>query len=118
MRRPALLAGLAALCVLLGAGQVGAQSTLGKPDPTVATVTTNSLTVLWVAPSDDGGSAITAYDLRHIETAATAAEKAIDANWTLEEERLDDGRWRLHPRDQGPRRWHPIRRADARRQRQ
>ena len=85
MRWPPLLAGLAALCVLLGAGQVGAQSTLGKPDPTVATVTTNSLTVLWVAPSDDGGSAITAYDLRHIETAATAAEKAIDANWTLEE---------------------------------
>ena len=85
MRWRALLAGLAALCVLLGAGQVGAQSTLGKPDPTVATVTTNSLTVLWVAPSDDGGSTITAYDLRHIETAATAAEKAIDANWTLEE---------------------------------
>ena len=34
----------------------------------------------WSAPSDDGGAAITAYDVRHIETAAS--DKA-DANWTL-----------------------------------
>ena len=88
MRWPALLAGLAALCVVLGAGQVGAQSALGKPDPTVSIVTTNSLTVLWVAPSDDGGSTITAYDLRSIRSDAT--DKA-DANWTVEEDVWETG---------------------------
>ena len=36
----------------------------------------------WSAPSDGGGAAITAYDLRHIETGAT--DKA-DANWTVAE---------------------------------
>ena len=39
-----------------------------------------SLTVAWAAPDDDGGAAITAYDLRHIRS--DASDKA-NANWTF-----------------------------------
>ncbi len=38
------------------------------------------LNLSWSAPSDNGGDTITSYDLRHIETAATAKS---DSNWTL-----------------------------------
>ena len=41
------------------------------------------LNLSWSAPGDDGGAAITAYDLRHIETGAT--DKS-DANWTVKED--------------------------------
>ena len=53
--------------------------------PTIDSVTAgvNSLTVLWSAPTANGGSTITAYDLRHIET---AADENVDANWTLAED--------------------------------
>ncbi len=85
MRWPALLAWATALCVVAGAGQAGAQSTLGAPTVGAITATTNTLTVPWSAPADDGGSAITAYDVRYIRTGATAAEKQDDDNWTVEE---------------------------------
>ena len=39
-----------------------------------------SLTVAWRAPSQTGGSAITAYDLRHIRS---DAPNKGDANWTV-----------------------------------
>ena len=39
----------------------------------------SQINLSWSAPSDDGGVPITAYDLRHIETAAS--DKA-DSNWT------------------------------------
>ena len=42
----------------------------------------NSLTVAWGAPDGTGGPPITAYDLRHIESAAS--DKS-DANWTVVE---------------------------------
>ena len=80
MRWPALLAVLAALFIVVGAGQVRAQSAPGAPTATVSNPTTNTLTVSWSAPSD-GGSAITAYDLHYILT--SAPDKA-EANWTLE----------------------------------
>ena len=50
--------------------------------PTIASVTpgASSLTVAWRAPSIDGGSNITAYDLRHIRS--DASNKA-DPNWTV-----------------------------------
>ena len=66
----------------MATGHVGAQSTLGAPTITSVTATTNSLTVSWSAPPDNGGSAITAYDVRHIPTGA--ADKA-DSNWTVED---------------------------------
>ena len=58
--------------------------------PTIATVVagTNTLTVIWVAPSDDGGSTITSYNLRYIETDAT--DKA-DANWPVEQDIWSSG---------------------------
>ena len=83
VRRAALLAVVAALATVVGAGQVGAQNPLGAPTPGTIAATTNALTVPWTAPADTGGAAITAYDLRYI---ATAADETDDANWTV----LDD----------------------------
>ena len=51
--------------------------------PTIQSVTPGdqTLTVIWTAPESDGGAAITAYDLRHVQS--DAADKS-DANWTVE----------------------------------
>ena len=57
-----------------------AQRLLGSPTVTSVTAGASSLTVAWRAPSDDGGSAVTAYDLRHIRS--DASSKA-DSNWTV-----------------------------------
>ena len=50
--------------------------------PTISALTSGAdfLTVTWAAPSGTGGPAITAYDLRHIPT---AADEAADANWAV-----------------------------------
>ena len=71
MKWLALLVGLAALGVMVWVGRVEAQSTLGVPTIGTITVTTNTLTVPWTAPSDNGGAAITAYDLQYIRTDVT-----------------------------------------------
>ncbi len=60
-----------------------AQPTTNVPGaPSVLSVTpgTGSLTVAWRAPAQTGGTAITAYDLRHIRS--DAPSKA-DGNWTV-----------------------------------
>ena len=51
--------------------------------PTELIVTRNSPTQIdlwWSEPSSYGGSAITAYDLRHVET---SADETVDSNWTV-----------------------------------
>ncbi len=80
MRRAALLAGVAALTMLAGAGRVEAQSVPGAPATVSAGTGAGTLTVLWTPPADTGGSAVTAYDLRHIPA---AADETVDANWTV-----------------------------------
>ena len=82
MKWRALLVGLGAVGLVVGAGGVEAQTTLGRPTVGTITVTTNELTVPWTAPSDNGGAAITAYDLRYIRT---DADESVGANWTVVE---------------------------------
>ena len=60
--------------------QLTGPGVLGAPEVHQVTAGTYSLTVSWAAPSLDGGSAIIAYDLRHIRS--DAANKG-DANWTV-----------------------------------
>ena len=52
---------------------------------TISSVTSemDSLTVSWATPLSDGGSDITAYDLRHIET---DDDETVDPNWTVVED--------------------------------
>ena len=59
---------------------VSGPGALGAPAIDQIAPGTNSLTVSWTPPSADGGSSITAYDLRHIET---PADETVDANWTV-----------------------------------
>ncbi len=65
--------------LVVGDGRLDAQSTLGAPTASVSSPTTNTLTVTWTAPSENGGAAITAYYLRYIPT---ADDETVDANWT------------------------------------
>ena len=75
--------------LLLIASDARAQTPTVPGAPTVDTVTAGrntsglTLTATWTAPSNDGGSAITAYDVRHIKT---AADETDDANWTVEDD--------------------------------
>ena len=82
------------LCwLLLIAGDVWAQTAPGAP--TITTVEAGhssslglTLAVTWTAPADTGGSAIEAYDVRYIET---AADETDDANWTVEDPAWESG---------------------------
>ena len=56
----------------------------GAPtDLTAAGNGPSGIDLSWSAPASDGGSAITAYDLRYIET---AADETVDSNWTVVED--------------------------------
>ena len=52
---------------------------------TISSVTSemDSLTISWATPLSDGGSDITAYDLRHIET---DDDETVGSNWTVAED--------------------------------
>ena len=55
-------------------------STLGAPTIGAVTPGAGLLAVSRTAPSSVGGSAITVYDLRHMET---ASDETVDSNWTV-----------------------------------
>ena len=98
MRRRALIAGCAVLCLLLVMVPVGAQNAPEAPRITAAGAAVNALTVAWAAPANDGGAAISAYDLRYIRNDAT--DKADD-HWTVEDDvwRSGDGALRSELKD-------------------
>ena len=62
-----------------------AQTMPAAPAITAVTATTSTLTVTWSAPGDTGGSPISAYDVRYIESDTDDADKLIDANWTVDD---------------------------------
>ena len=59
------------------------RTTPGAPTIDVITPGNYALSITWSAPAEDGGSAITSYDLRYIRSDAT--DKADD-NWTVRED--------------------------------
>ena len=62
--------------------------------PTIDTVTPGegTLSIVWSAPSNHGGTVITMYDLRYIET---GADETVDSNWTVKEDVWTMGRGEL-----------------------
>ena len=81
MKRAALLATVAVLCLLAVADGAAAQSAPGAPASVSRTAGRGSLTISWTAPTNNGGSAITSYDVRHIHS--NAKDKSAD-EWSLE----------------------------------
>ena len=63
-------------------------TTVAPAAPAISSITRGdrSLGVVWTAPADTGGGAITAYDVRYIET---SEDETDDANWTIR-----DNAWR------------------------
>ena len=80
MRRTTLVLAVVLVGLVLGSGSVRAQSVPGSPTGTAVVATAVTLRVTWSAPAELGGSAITRYHVRHIESAADATD---DDNWTV-----------------------------------
>ena len=57
--------------------------TLDPPKIESVTAGAGSLTVAWNAPSQTAGQAVTAYDLRHVQT---AVDETVESNWTVVED--------------------------------
>ena len=57
--------------------------TLDPPTMDSVTAGAGSLTVAWTAPSQTAGQAVTAYDLRHVQT---AVDETVESNWTIVED--------------------------------
>ena len=84
MRRRVVFVVAAACCAVAVyvSGSARAQSAPSAPVGLSVTAGTNSFTVGWSVPVSDGGSAVTSYDLRYIESAVA---DRTDADWTLQE---------------------------------
>ena len=80
MRRTTLVLAVVLVGLVLGSGSVRAQSVPGSPTTVTVVATAVTLRVTWSAPAELGGSAVTAYHVRHIESAADATD---DDNWTV-----------------------------------
>ena len=61
------------------------------PRITSVTPETAGLEVEWAVPTATDESDIVAYDVRHIDAESTDAEKAVDANWTLQDDAWTSG---------------------------
>ena len=61
------------------------------PRITSVTPETAGLVVEWAVPTATDESDITAYDVRHIDAESTDTEKAVDANWTLQDNAWTSG---------------------------
>ena len=78
------------VCTLLVGGSVRAQTATIPAAPAIQSLTPSdqAITVVWTAPASDGGSVVTSYDLRYINSDAT--DKA-DTNWTDEQDVWSSG---------------------------
>ena len=85
MRWAAPLACCAVLCLLVVADHATAQSVPEKPAISGTTLAAHDITVTWTAPSNTGGTAITAYDLRYVPS-NTPDKDTDDAVWTVVED--------------------------------
>ena len=85
--RALITAGVAA-CVLLALFPAGgqAQAVLEAPGTVTLGGSSTSLTVVWTAPASDGGSAITAYDLRYTADDNSMVEEDIWSSGALQYE--------------------------------
>ena len=94
MRRAALLACSAILCLLAVADRATAQSVTVPEKPAIpesgVTAAPHALTVTWTAPTNTGGAAITAYDLRYVPS-STPDKDTDDAVWTVVEDVWETG---------------------------
>ena len=63
-------------------------TTVAPDAPAITSITRGdrTLAVVWTAPTDTGGGAITAYDVRNIET---SEDETVESNWTVR-----DNSWR------------------------
>ena len=85
MRWAAPLACCAVLCLLVVADHATAQSVPEKPAISGTTLAAHDITVTWTAPSNTGGTAITAYDLRYVPS-NTPDKDTDDDVWTVVED--------------------------------
>ena len=88
MTHRALITAAVAACVLLALFPAGgrAQAVLEAPGTVTLGGSSTSLTVVWTAPASDGGSAITAYDLRYTADDNSMVEEDIWSSGALQYE--------------------------------
>ena len=88
MTHRALITAAVAACVLLALFPAGgrAQAVLEAPGTVTLDGSSTSLAVVWTAPASDGGSAITAYDLRYTADDNSMVEEDIWSSGALQYE--------------------------------